>query len=52
MEICPFWSTKNEIVECYEECPMHMSNTKEECVFKELLIEDEFLIEDKYKKVV
>ena len=52
MEICPFWSTKNQIVEWYEECPMHISNTKEECVFKELLIEDEFLIEDKYKKVV
>ena len=52
MEICPFWSTKNEMVKCYEECTMNSKITKEECVFKELLIEDEFLIEDEYKKVV
>lgn len=23
MEKCPFWSTKNSIVTCNKECPMH-----------------------------
>lgn len=37
MSKCPFWSTKNQVVDCYKECPMLISENGEQdddqCVF-------------------
>ena len=40
MSKCPFWSTKKQNVDCYEECPMIMTedgeiNGGEQCIFHE-----------------
>ena len=38
MSKCPFWSSSNERVNCYNECPMHnITNESESCPFKEHL---------------
>lgn len=40
MNKCPFWSTKTQKFDCYEECPMLISengkvNDGEQCIFHE-----------------
>lgn len=38
MRKCPFWSTNNEKVNCYKECPMNpISNENEVCPFREVI---------------
>lgn len=38
MSKCPFWSTVNEKVECYKECPMEtFFSIEDNCPFKEYL---------------
>lgn len=33
---CPFWSNSKEKINCYDECPMNITNNKNEiCPFKE-----------------
>ncbi|MDV4150930.1 hypothetical protein R0131_08785 [Clostridium sp. AL.422] len=63
MSKCPFWSTKNERINCYSDCPMHAEiNESELCPFKEFLVsgtkisladnlnDDLFYSQDKYLK--
>ena len=39
MSKCPFWSSKKEKVNCYNECPMYPVSTDDEiCPFMEHLI--------------
>lgn len=61
MRKCPFWSTNNEKVNCYKECPMNpISNENEGCPFNEVsslnrevkfvdsINEDLFYTQDRY----
>ncbi|MBB6622781.1 hypothetical protein [Clostridium gasigenes] len=47
MSKCPFWSTKKERVNCYDECPMNgMVSQKEACPFKKVLDETKIAYKD------
>ena len=49
---CPFWSTKKEVVKCYNDCAMYEDKLEEElCPFKDISFnnEDEDVkLKDKY----
>lgn len=47
---CPFWSTKKEVVKCYNDCPMYEDKLEDElCPFKEISFNNEDVkSEDKY----
>ncbi|MGL5378575.1 hypothetical protein [Clostridium sp.] len=43
---CPFWSTKEEYISCYRECPMNLAEKKGDCPFKEHLNESRLKFKD------
>lgn len=47
MSKCPFWSSKKEKVNCYNECPMYpLSKDDEVCPFMEHLNENKIAYND------
>lgn len=58
MKRCPFWSSKEKVIKCNNECSMHEDlNNGEECVFSEYLQDidlkfNDIIENDNFEKVL